>query len=334
MPTSKEASTAAAMQAVFQTSELVENILVHLPAKNIFGVQRVSKSFRNAVRNSLPIKEKLFLRLRARPEVGQKVIVYGFQHAVATLNPVFIQGAFPGNYTVQQMTLSSRNELHEKYGVTIGHECAISMESDVLDTYLLDVPLRKVRLSLRPWVGEGGPTVIIDEVDIDAGEPMTMTIRAMVDAVLGNPQEIGLAFEEDKWRRCHARCPRPDRQPRPYEGNGGHNGGWLANGQHFNDYERAKRKLEALQADRARFIPDLLPHLVGQSLLAAKVAGRETGWRCETLAKPSEILRDLQAVADPGSRVYISLSQQPTFLLRDIVVPSPKDWAAIEARGR
>jgi hypothetical protein len=76
------------MQAVFQTSELVENILVHLPAKTIFGVRRVSKSFSNAVKNSLPIKEKLFLRPRLKNT--HKVIAHGFQHTAAALSPFFI----------------------------------------------------------------------------------------------------------------------------------------------------------------------------------------------------------------------------------------------------
>lgn len=217
MSTAKEASTAAAMQAVFQTSKLVENIIVHLPARTIFGVQRVSKSFNNAVKSSLPIKEKLFLRLR--PEVGHEVIVYGFQHAAAALSPFFIQGALPGDYTVHHTPLSCRIDFHEKYGVTMAHDCIIPIESSVLDTYLLDAPLKKLQLSLRLWVGEGGPTVMIDEVDVDAGKPMT--IRAVIDSVLKRPQEIGLAFDEERWRRCNAKCPRGDRHPRRYEGNAG-----------------------------------------------------------------------------------------------------------------
>lgn len=327
MSTAEEASTAAAMQAVFQTSELVENILVHLPAKNIFGVQRVSKSFNNAVKNSLPIKEKLFLRPRSTNV--HKVIAHGFQHTAAVLNPLFIPGALPGDYTVHGTPLSSRNGLYDKYGVTMAHDCVIPMESSVQDTYLLDVPLKKLQLSLRLWLGEGGPTVMIDRVNVVAEQPMT--IRAMIDSVLGSPQEMGLAFEEEKWRAYNAEFPRAGGQPRRVEGNGA---GWYANVHWFADFEDAEREPKFQQTKRARYIPELLPYQIPRSLLAARKFEKEARWRCEAFAKPTEILDELQAIAGPGSRVYVSLSQKPTFLLRDIVIPSSEDWAKIEARDK
>jgi hypothetical protein len=49
-------------QAVFKTAELLENILLHLPAMNIFGVQRVSRQFRDIVATSIAIRQKLFLK--------------------------------------------------------------------------------------------------------------------------------------------------------------------------------------------------------------------------------------------------------------------------------
>jgi hypothetical protein len=57
-PTAKEVATEAARQAVFQTNELVQNILVHLPAMTIFEMQRVSKSFQSAIDNSALIQKK------------------------------------------------------------------------------------------------------------------------------------------------------------------------------------------------------------------------------------------------------------------------------------
>lgn len=48
-------------QAVFKTAELLENILVHLPQKTIFGCQRVSRQFRDVVATSMTIRHKLFL---------------------------------------------------------------------------------------------------------------------------------------------------------------------------------------------------------------------------------------------------------------------------------
>lgn len=49
-------------QAVFKTAELLENILLHLPAVKIFGVQRVCRQFRDVVATSAVIRQKLFLQ--------------------------------------------------------------------------------------------------------------------------------------------------------------------------------------------------------------------------------------------------------------------------------
>ena len=68
----------------------------------------------------------------------------------------------------------------------------------------------------------------------------------------------------------------------------------------------------------------------------AKKAGRLDQWRCDTYAKPSTVIRHLQVAAGPEFKVYVGLSQvdRPTFLLKDVVVPSSEDWAAIEAKRR
>jgi hypothetical protein len=102
-PTAKEVATEAARQAVFQTNELVQNILVHLPAMTIFEMQRVSKSFQSAIDNSALIQKNLFRRKREDPET--KVMVYGVQHTAALLNPLFVLGANPGDRTAQNMPL-------------------------------------------------------------------------------------------------------------------------------------------------------------------------------------------------------------------------------------
>lgn len=59
--TTSIATSCAAAQAVFQTAELVENIVLFLPPINIFGVRRVSKAFNNTLK-SRDIQEKVFLR--------------------------------------------------------------------------------------------------------------------------------------------------------------------------------------------------------------------------------------------------------------------------------
>lgn len=61
-------TTDAARKAVFNMSELLESILVCLPPKTLFGVQRVSKQFQAVIATSIPIQEKMFLRLRNKPQ--------------------------------------------------------------------------------------------------------------------------------------------------------------------------------------------------------------------------------------------------------------------------
>jgi len=57
-------TTDAARRAVLHTSELLEEIILCLPMKTIFGVQRVCKQFKEVIATSRKIQTKMFLRLR------------------------------------------------------------------------------------------------------------------------------------------------------------------------------------------------------------------------------------------------------------------------------
>lgn len=59
-------STTTARNAVFDTIELLEEILVRLPFKNLFLVQRVSRRFQEVITTSFQIQQKMFLRQRER----------------------------------------------------------------------------------------------------------------------------------------------------------------------------------------------------------------------------------------------------------------------------
>lgn len=50
-------------KAVFATAELLENILLFTPPKTVFAAQRVCRQFRDLVKTSATIRQKLFLRL-------------------------------------------------------------------------------------------------------------------------------------------------------------------------------------------------------------------------------------------------------------------------------
>src|ERR1700712_2361141 len=86
--TEQESVPDAARQHVLQISELVTNILVHLPPKNIFGVKRVCKRFARAADESPKIQEKLFLRQRVR---NGEATTGKVQYNLADLNPFFFE---------------------------------------------------------------------------------------------------------------------------------------------------------------------------------------------------------------------------------------------------
>ena len=57
-------TTDAARKAVLLTNELLEEIILYLPMKTIFVVQRVCKQFKGVIATSPKIQTKMFLRLR------------------------------------------------------------------------------------------------------------------------------------------------------------------------------------------------------------------------------------------------------------------------------
>lgn len=64
--------------------------------------------------------------------------------------------------------------------------------SSSLRNHLLSVPFKKLKLSHRLRVGEGRAMVMIDDISVEATQPMA--IGAMIDSVLKH--EIGLTFDE------------------------------------------------------------------------------------------------------------------------------------------
>ncbi|KAK3619097.1 hypothetical protein LTR56_024255 [Elasticomyces elasticus] len=75
------------LQAVFNTAELLESIILHLSVKQVFGVQRVCTQFRDTVATSILLQKKLFLRT-SRVDSGDMLAVkYG---ELVTLPPNII----------------------------------------------------------------------------------------------------------------------------------------------------------------------------------------------------------------------------------------------------
>ncbi|KAK3642881.1 hypothetical protein LTR56_010478 [Elasticomyces elasticus] len=65
------------LQAVFNTAELLESILLHLSAKQVFGIQRVCKQFRDIVATSILLQQKLFLRTSRVDSGNMLAVKYG-----------------------------------------------------------------------------------------------------------------------------------------------------------------------------------------------------------------------------------------------------------------
>ncbi|GAB7323676.1 hypothetical protein MBLNU13_g07152t2 [Cladosporium sp. NU13] len=57
----------ALYHAVLDTTELLECVLSHLPSKQIFGVQRLARLWKDVIARSPAIQEKLFLKLQNKP---------------------------------------------------------------------------------------------------------------------------------------------------------------------------------------------------------------------------------------------------------------------------
>ena len=60
-------TTEAARKAVFNTTELLERIILHVPPIKIFAIQRVCKQFHNLIQSSTPIQQRMFLKSSKKP---------------------------------------------------------------------------------------------------------------------------------------------------------------------------------------------------------------------------------------------------------------------------
>lgn len=62
-------TTDAARKAVLNTTELLEQIILCLPWKKIFVIQRTCQQFRDTIRSSTPIQQRMFLKPSVEPQV-------------------------------------------------------------------------------------------------------------------------------------------------------------------------------------------------------------------------------------------------------------------------
>lgn len=172
---------AALGHAVFNTTELLENILSLLPAKNLFGVIRVSKQFKSVIANCPALQETMFLRAgrgaRAMASSGdgshQRIIPYppgcdhtssiryrlNFEQFTPTLlNPrlesCLVTEHKPGPPTLGWYPASQyHSELVrfklEDYAPRDPQTGKLSQQMNFLDTHLTDPPCQDITISLH-----------------------------------------------------------------------------------------------------------------------------------------------------------------------------------------
>ena len=310
--TTRSTAQDAAFRAVFHTSELVENILVYLPARDIFRVQRVSMSFNNAIANSRRIQEKLFLRKKtSEPET--KTIVYGYQHTAAILNGLFEPSSSATGVYGQHVTKTyaeGRDYIGSDavHGVTLPFLTKITPQSSLLDTFLLDRTCTISSVSFEVRIGDSGTSAFIRRDKVAVQEDWT--IRDILEEVLTKKCKM-LVMSEVAARR--------HRQEYAYKLPFWTltNGWWDSDLQPRGDVKIPSGDLKKLKQKAADALND---------------ASWRAYWQFKIHDIPRVVISALESIEWSDSKIYIDPSQGPTFWLLDIVIPSPQDWAEIEAR--
>ena len=172
-----------------ELNEILANVLVHLPPRNIFEVQRVSRSFINAVERSPEIQEKLFLRQR---KAIKNVLANAVEHTQPTLNrinPLFHQVKMLGKI------------------VGIDSRKCVSLESTILDTYLLDTPCGKIGIDVAVHDHRGRLSIVFEKRShiVDTGK----TLRDLMEPILREERNLVVRngkpdYRDQSYHRCSA----------------------------------------------------------------------------------------------------------------------------------
>ncbi|KAK5739295.1 hypothetical protein LTR17_005401 [Elasticomyces elasticus] len=133
---------AAPCHAVFATAELLENILVHAPVKTIFGVQRVCRQFRDIVKTSIILQDRMFLR----PPPAEVVEVWGM-----------LKNA-DGNWVDEIVRINNMHDLPHNVRYSHGGQAdvrqAMSLPNPLLEIAVVEGQVPKSQLLLRMVYGE------------------------------------------------------------------------------------------------------------------------------------------------------------------------------------
>lgn len=232
----------AACKATFDTNELVENILAFLPAKNIFGVIRVSKSFKSVIDTSPTLQERMFLRLKSKP--GQTLPSQGDlpcqiitcsdaetagpgytkkgQLPTTVLNPILQDYLTPAeSFTDQgvEWTFDRRMDLVLDFAASDFHTMDSFQQMSLLDTYVTDPPCAYFRANVQvryritgdshaPLPLEQQSIIVLNAAMTLASKPFGPTLRDLLSAASDAPAHSPFMkhkYLNARWRGLHVR---------------------------------------------------------------------------------------------------------------------------------
>ena len=162
---------------MLDTTELLECTLGHLPPKQIFGVQRVARLWKDVIARSLGTQEKLFLKLQNRPaEIWallecdrhaqfesrklrlEKIIFEPDIKSVSAtdatiftpvaLNPFLQLGEDPVEGPLCDRPICDRADLFTPEVTEFRNGLTFDLDSSLLNTYISDPPCMRARVAL------------------------------------------------------------------------------------------------------------------------------------------------------------------------------------------
>jgi hypothetical protein len=202
------AAAETAYQTLFGTAELVEQILLHLPAKHIVSSQRVCKTFAIAVNTSPSMQEKMFKRLSKRPdeqppeptrrpaEGQQPTLLEAFHEAELTASLQSRTVLSPWLAVVPEMRKCWKGRRRPK-GVKVQFKWrrsakgyfSTTKDDGYLDTYFCDPPCHTITVQQK-YIVDGDS--FENTQDVRADRPMT--VREVLAKALEQPGPITDSF--------------------------------------------------------------------------------------------------------------------------------------------
>jgi hypothetical protein len=210
-----KATTCTACQTVFGTAELVEQILVHLPAKQLFSSQRVCKNFTNAIAASPEIQVKMWRRLPDCPQKQASGAVYDSMEGNHPAQTEVPGGAGLETNSQSRPILSPwlavvprmrkcwkgmrprEMRLRFSWRRSARQYFFTAKEDSYLDTYFCDPPCRTITVQ-QTYLVDGDDFENTQDVQIDT----PMTIREVLDKALDQTGPITDSFSQEPVIQC------------------------------------------------------------------------------------------------------------------------------------